>query len=91
LYKDRAIIPGAGYLLLAVESIAMMNGVEIEEIAVCIEDIKFTKATQLNETSETSLTVIVDRGEDLGQILDFLFTKNLSLISYLFQPLTLLI
>lgn len=61
-FLDRIIFPGTGYIYIAVESLAMMHGLEVEKFPVCIEEIRFMKSIILDDSKEIDLTITIQRG-----------------------------
>jgi fatty acid synthase len=58
----RVLYPATGYLCLAWDTVAMMRGLMLFDIAVEFEDVKFLRATPVPADKEIELTVMVQAG-----------------------------
>lgn len=51
-------------MYLASETFAIMHGMSIQEMRICIEDVKLKTAIFINEDKEElEITVVINRGE----------------------------
>lgn len=60
---DQVILPATGFLAMVWETFAMMLCKEQSELAVTFEEVRFLRAVFLKRSQESTLTVIIRRGE----------------------------
>ncbi|XP_054009830.1 fatty acid synthase-like [Hylaeus anthracinus] len=64
----RNLVPATGYLILAWETISMLQGRLYDEVSIVLEDIKFERATTITKDGSVQLTVMIHRGSGRFEI-----------------------
>lgn len=71
----RNLIPATGYLIMAWETMSMLEGKLFEEVSVVFEDVRFVRATTIPKEGAIQLIVMVHRGKSIKERWEVILKK----------------